>query len=152
LKIGVVLLLAFAAVAIGAYRVSSPPVQATQEGKREQATEGQPFTAAAPVSSLAWSPDGHTLVTVSYRPRTKKGARVGNSTVQLWDVRTGKEKLSLGEIADTRLGDPTYSPDGKLLALSSFKWQGTRRLCEVQIYDPARGDLAREFESHQLGS
>jgi WD40 repeat protein len=91
------------------------------------------------------------LATIGYR-EPKEGVRIGNNTVQFWDARTGKEKLSLGEEAETQLSHLTYSPDGKLLALSSFKWEDNRRITLVKVYDAVSGQLGREIESHEIGS
>ncbi len=55
------------------------------------------------VSSVAWSPDGNTLISVA------------DGVVQLWDVNAKKEKAVL-DIADDYIGCVSWSPDGKVFA------------------------------------
>jgi WD40 repeat protein len=138
------------AIGISARGLRSAPLQAEPPAvKKEEPQEPRAFAVTGKVSSLAWGRDG--LATIGYR-EPKEGVRIGNNTVQFWDAQTGKEKLSLGEEAQTQLSQPIYSPDGKLLALSSFKWEDNRRITLVKVYDPARGQLVREIESHEIGS
>jgi RNA polymerase sigma factor (sigma-70 family) len=164
LKIGAALLLMLAAIGIGAMRLNSPALQAERpeprkegpqvraepEPKKGRPREPKPITVSGRVAYLVWSPDGRTLVTSSSQ-EPKEGARLGNFTLQFWDAKTGQEKLSLGEEAETWLEEPTYSPDGKLLALSSFKKEDKRNIFEVKIYDADKGNLVREFKSHEHG-
>jgi RNA polymerase sigma factor (sigma-70 family) len=71
------------------------------------------------VDSVAYSPDGKTLA-------------LGSSTIKLWDVATGKVRLSLEERESYH--HPTYalaySPDGKTLA--STGKDGTIKLWDVK--------------------
>ncbi len=55
------------------------------------------------VSSVAWSPDGNTLISVA------------DGVVRLWDVNTKKEKAVL-DIADEYIGCVSWSPDGRVFA------------------------------------
>jgi RNA polymerase sigma factor (sigma-70 family) len=151
LKIGAAMLLVFAGIGLAGLALNSAPLQAELPVvQKEEPREPKPFAAAAKVISLAWSPDRSTLVTVGYQRPKEKEELVGNSTVQFWDARTGKEKRSLGEVANTQLSDLVYSPDGKAIAMSSFKRDGDRCICEVKLYDAAKGELLREFASHDV--
>src|SRR5712692_1058189 len=64
-------------------------------------------TVLAPITSLAFSPDGKTL------------AAARHMTIKLWDPDSGQEKRSFdaGEIAFSRV---TFSPDGNKLAAGSY--------------------------------
>ena len=76
---------------------------------------GRPLTAGnAPVFSVAFSPDGHTLAGGSY------SANGGGGTVQLWDVADPAHPRPLGQ-PQTGGGDGivysvAFSPDGHTLA------------------------------------
>jgi WD40 repeat protein len=80
-------------------------------------------------SSLAFSPDGHTLASACW-----------DDTVTLWDVATGKVLLSISGFADL----PTalaFSPDGRTLAVSN----GDNT---IQLRDVATGQLVRTLTGH----
>jgi Tol biopolymer transport system component len=78
-----------------------------------------------PVLSVAFSPDGKRLATVSF------DGRANESTVTVWDAATGEELLSLK-------GHPglvesvAFSPDGRRLACASQKI--------VKVWDAASGE------------
>lgn len=57
--------------------------------------------------SLAFSPDGNTLVTASS----------GNGLVKTWDAHTGRPQADLN--AGGRAAAPVFSPDGRTLAVST---------------------------------
>ncbi|AXG77698.1 nSTAND1 domain-containing NTPase [Streptomyces paludis] len=69
--------------------------------------------------SLAFSPDGHTLATVSSR----------NGVVKTWDTRTGR--LQGGFSLSAEAASPAFSPDGRTLAASSLRG--------IQLWDLATG-------------
>lgn len=60
----------------------------------------------APVSSLAWSPDGGSLATV--------GAY--DASLRIWDARTWREERCLN-VSGAVLGQVEWSPDGRRLAV-----------------------------------
>jgi energy-coupling factor transporter ATP-binding protein EcfA2 len=72
----------------------------------------------AGVSSVAFSPDGKTLASGS-----------DDSTVKLWDTRTGRELAPL-KGHDSSVKSVAFSPDGKTLASGS--WDKTVKLWDAQ--------------------
>jgi len=82
------------------------------------------------VTSLALSPDGKTLASGS-----------NDSTVKLWDVRSGQLQLTLkghqGFIKTVR-----FSPDGITLASGSAD-------AAIKLWDPATGDLKTTLTGHE---
>jgi WD40 repeat protein/serine/threonine protein kinase/tetratricopeptide (TPR) repeat protein len=77
------------------------------------------------VSSLAFSPDGSTLVT-----GTESGA------VMLWDIETGKKTITLSGLGASVLA-VTLSPDGKSLAAGTGWGDGVTSLWDLTV-DPPR--------------
>jgi RNA polymerase sigma factor (sigma-70 family) len=147
--IGSAMLVVFAAVAIATCGLRSLPLRAEPPaGRKDEPQRPKPFAVAGHVCSLAWGRDG--LATIAYQEPNEKKVYLGNSTVQFWDAHTGQEKRTLGEEANTELSHLAYSPDGKVLALSSYKRDGERRVFEVRLCDAAKGELLREFESHDI--
>jgi len=81
------------------------------------------------VTSIAFSPDGQTLVSGSY-----------DKTVQLWDVATGTElRAFIGH--DSYVASVAFSPDGKTLASGSYDYT-------VQIWDVATGAKLRTLKGY----
>src|SRR5262245_45484368 len=70
------------------------------------------------VVCVAYSPDGKTLASGSL-----------DTTVKLWDVRTGKERATLKGHTD-KVWSVAFSPDGKTLASGSH--DKTIKLWDVQ--------------------
>jgi WD40 repeat protein len=98
-----------------------------------------PLQHASQVQAVAFSHDGSLLATASSPPN-------GNSTIRLWDVKTGAEKAPLRE-DHRRLTDClAFSPDDKSLASSGGSvviWNlETRRPHNVDAHKFASGDLA----------
>jgi WD40 repeat protein len=78
-------------------------------------------------ASLAFSPDGKQLVTGTY------------GVAKVWDVKTGKLLRSL-DMGPTQGGlTPTFSPDGKVLAIGN-------RNTTTRLFDPATGKLLRTLD------
>lgn len=72
----------------------------------------------AAVSGLAWSSDGRKIAySVSYGPRMGR--------LFYLDVKTG-ETNSVGGIISSSVGAPTWSPGGKILAVSTLEQYSTR--------------------------
>jgi RNA polymerase sigma factor (sigma-70 family) len=103
---------------------------AREGGKRQAALEPVVIREDAPVTHLAWSPDGQIVVTVGvnneYLVLTDKEGRnqqrlgIPHGTVKLWDARTGKLKQSLGT-EKASVHDIAFSPDGKTVVMVVFK-------------------------------
>ncbi len=85
---------------------------------------------AADVMSVAFSPDGQTLASVSV-----------DRTVRLWDVASGRERVSLTGHTD-RISCVAFSPDGKTLA--SGGWDHT-----VKLWDVATSKARATLQGHQ---
>jgi WD40 repeat protein len=84
-----------------------------QEPKLLKTLTGQ----KGPANSVAFSPDGKTLASGS-----------GDKTIKLWDVSTGKERITF-EGHTLGVFSVAYSPDGKTLASGSR--DGTLKLWDV---------------------
>jgi WD40 repeat protein len=81
------------------------------------------------VDSVAFSPDGKRLASVS-----------GGKTVQVWDVETGQEVLTLDGHAD-KVDGVAFSPDGKRIVSAS--WDKT-----VRVWDAATGQETLTLRGH----
>jgi len=86
-------------------------------------TDGHTYT----VNSLAFSPDGKTMVSGS-----------GDTTIKLWNVET-KELIQTIIDNDNYINNVVFSPDGKMIA-SSSNWDGT-----IKLWDINTGELIRIF-------
>ncbi len=81
------------------------------------------------VNSVAFSPDGNTIVSGS-----------GDATIKLWDVETGTLKATL-EGHEQPVNSVTFSPDGNTLASGS--WGDT-----IKLWDVTSGTLKATLEGH----
>ena len=86
----------------------------------------------AQVSSLAFSPDGNTVLTTSF-----------DSTARLWDVKTGKSLRVFRHTSPILAG--AYSPDGKTIVTGS--WFG--KIC---VWSIKKGKLLRELQAPSDGT
>ncbi|HEY7910761.1 MAG TPA: WD40 repeat domain-containing protein [Blastocatellia bacterium] len=82
---------------------------------------------ATKVSSLSFSPDGHSL------------ASAGDG-LKLWDVRAAQETNRLTD-PDGEISSAAYSPDGKVIATAGQKGK-------VVIWDSASGSITRSVAAH----
>jgi WD40 repeat protein len=86
----------------------------------------------------AFSPDGDVLATWGNMYSNPKGKEPSPpQTIQLWEVSTGKE-LRRVVIAGDRAEAVAFSPDGKVLAILTFR-------SGVEIREAASGKLVRQF-------
>ncbi|MBW8883587.1 MAG: hypothetical protein JF612_02170, partial [Planctomycetia bacterium] len=83
--------------------------------------------ADGPLWSLAISPDGETLAAAAYR----------SNTVVLWDVATGKKRLTLSGHSD-RVWSVAFAPDGRTVA------SGANDMT-VRLWDVASGTQIRKI-------
>jgi RNA polymerase sigma factor (sigma-70 family) len=102
----------------------------------------------AQVRGLAWSANGKILATVGIvyevvdftdgdgKP-TGHGACWPNSTIKLWDAKTGELKQALGEEKHTYIATIAFSADGKSVAVSTSKHHQDplKFVTEVRILD-----------------
>jgi WD40 repeat protein len=86
-----------------------------------------------------FSPDSQTLVTQTYRmPEDNEGTRAAISTLHLWEVLTGKERLAISLKEGTGL--LAFSVDGRILATLSSSGDNA-----LHIWDVATGtELMRQ--------
>jgi TolB protein len=99
---------------------------ADADGANRQRVMSSPL----PIMSPAWSPDGNYLAYVSFERRV--------STVFVQHLRTGK-KIAVSARAGIN-GSPSYSPDGKKLALTL---SGSNGNLDVYLLDLASQQLTR---------
>ena len=78
--------------------------------------------------TLAWSPDGHTLVLINNGP-----------TLELWDVAT--ERVVRSYDFPSYGGKPAWSPDGKTIAVGLLDKS-------VRLWDVASGKEKHKLEGH----
>jgi RNA polymerase sigma factor (sigma-70 family) len=178
LKIAAAVLLAVVVVAAGAgvvflpARAAEPPRPPKAEPPAAQ-REGEPAAEPRPVAvredaqvhGLAWSADGKTLATVGIvyevveftdgdgKP-TGKGACWPNSTIKLWDPRTGELKLALGEEEHTYVAAIAFSADGKTAAVSTSKHHQDplKFVTEVRVLDARTWALKHKVEASGFAS
>src|SRR5262249_34538537 len=107
------------------------------------------------VAHLTWSRDGKTIVTVTHTyDELKEGDDTyffENSTVQLWNARTGELKRSLGEEKRTRVTTMALSPDGKWLAVAGYQFaEGGKD--EVRLFNAETGGLKKTLDFNPPGT
>ncbi|NPA93572.1 MAG: WD40 repeat domain-containing protein, partial [Chloroflexi bacterium] len=93
------------------------------------------------VYSVAFSPDGTLLASVSCSQRDEETWRCVKGEIQLWRVSDGTLVRTL-EGYEYAVVSVAFSPDGTLLA-SGSRWDGT-----VQLWRVSDGALVRTLEGH----
>jgi RNA polymerase sigma factor (sigma-70 family) len=94
----------------------------------------------SPVNFLTLSPDGRRLAGFeSFRWAEGEGA--GN-VIHLWDLATGQREQTLRLPPKGVYEDASFSPDGKYLVTSSFRYDED----QVTVWDAATGRKIREFD------
>jgi WD40 repeat protein len=107
-------------VATGGTNENSVKVWDAESGALKLTLEGH----EKGVLSLAFSPDGQTLVSGSY-----------DNTVRQWDVRKGTFRQAFTEDSLSAVFSVAYSPDGRTVASGSYH--------EIKLWDAETGVLRR---------
>lgn len=84
------------------------------------------------IRHVSFAPDGKTLASVSRYPSRRVGHRriPQDSTVELWDLSTGQDRVILKTPAV--IFALKYSPDGRFLAISLADFEGRTLLWDVR--------------------
>ncbi|MCY4401969.1 MAG: WD40 repeat domain-containing protein [Candidatus Poribacteria bacterium] len=97
------------------------------------------------VHSLAFSPDGNSLVSGHYT----------GGSIRLWDVKTGKTKfLFKGYPYQLDIQSIAFSPNGKTLASLNINTQSSRGTTEILLWDAGTGEYQTNLKGHggQIGN
>ena len=113
---------------------------------------------------MVWDAKGKTVVTVGFAfdvDEIKLGDEtakylVPNSTIKLWDAKTGELKRSLGEEKGILIRTLTLSPDRKTGVIATIKFTdedgkplgGSRGTEEVRLMDTEKWELKRKVDSN----
>ncbi|GCE21393.1 toll/interleukin-1 receptor domain-containing protein [Dictyobacter kobayashii] len=95
------------------------------------------------ISDIAWSPDGHSVASCGTDKNVKKwkiNPITGFNTVQIWDPKTGKHKVTCHGYAHY-IYSVAWSPNSKYLAAA----QSDKT---VSIWEAATGDLVFSYKGH----
>ena len=89
---------------------------------------GKPISTSGPVSCVAFSPDGRTVLIAT------EGEQARGGQARLWDASTG---APIGDVLshDGLVGDVAFSPDGKLVLIGGGR--------ETRLWDVSNGERIR---------
>lgn len=100
-----------------------------------------PHGHSSQISKLLFTPDGQTLISVSY-----------DKTIRLWDVANGDLRQTLRhQIGPGREGEihaAALSPDGRLLAVGGIAAYDEAAGIPVYVFDLAHGDIISVLPGH----
>jgi WD40 repeat protein/serine/threonine protein kinase len=94
------------------------------------------------VSSMAFSPDGHHLASVSHKRNDK-------AVVKVWDVSTGQEVLDQ-RLPARHIAALAFSPDGRRLASAVWTYSKERKQGrhEVKLWNVSTGEEVFTLQGH----
>jgi WD40 repeat protein len=98
------------------------------------------------ISSLAFAPDGKTLVAHSYGGQREDPYYDNWGTMRLWDVASEKLLRSWKSNASIPATPVAFSPDGTLIA-NGGETQGNDQVGAIQVWQASSGKLQRTFKS-----
>src|SRR6516162_8870925 len=145
----------------------SKPTQGSEDTKDKPKPEVKPVavTEKAAINRLVWDAKSETVVTVGFAFEVAERAGFGgqdpqkvlvpNSTIKLWDAKTGELKRSLGEEKGILIRTLTLSPDRKTAVIATIKFTdedgkplgGSRGTEEVRLMDAEKWELKRKVDS-----
>src|SRR5262249_3027237 len=142
--------------------------QGGEDAKDKPKPEAKPVAVAekAKIDRVVWDAKGETVVTVGFAfdvDEIKLGDEtakylVPNSTIKLWDAKTGELKKSLGEEKGILIRTFTLSPDRKTAVVTVIKFTdengkargGSRGTEEVRLMDTEKWELKRKVDSDDI--
>src|SRR6516165_5371341 len=144
------------------------PKQSSEDTKDKPKPEVKPVavTEKAAINRLVWDAKSETVVTVGFAFEVAERAGFGgqgpqkvlvpNSTIKLWDAKTGELKRSLGEEKGILIRTLTLSPDRKTAVIATIKFTdedgkplgGSRGTEEVRLMDTEKWELKRKVDSN----
>src|SRR5262249_5954999 len=123
-------------------------------------------TEKAAINRVVWDGKGETVVTVGWAFEVAEITVTGldplkvllpNSTIKLWDAKTGELKRSLGEEKGIVISTLTLSPDRKTAVVTAIKFtdengkaSGGSRGTEVRLMDAEKWELKRTVDADGL--
>jgi WD40 repeat protein len=117
---------------------------AQDEKSKVQVKKDKVLKLDEPVNSMRWAPDADVMASLSNREKEVDGKKTTLTTFRVWDAKTGKLKLNLGELEYRGLHAFDLSPDGKVLAISQ---RGPMTVGDkVELFDTENGTLLQTIE------
>ena len=124
-------------------QLPSTQAETAQVPKPKKAKE-ETIKLEEPVQSMRWSRDGMVMASLSRRDKEVDAKIVTLFIFRVWDAKTGKLKVKLGELEYPGLGTFDLSPDGKFFAISSRL--NIAAGDKVELYEAEKGTLLTTIE------